>query len=308
MSTRLLRVVLTGLLCPAFAVAEPFMNGFDLAGSTVPIEEIKKGGPPRDGIPAVHDPEFAPATAADMDANERVIGVSSDGFAKAYPVRVLNWHEIVNDRIGARDILVSYCPLCGTGMVFDAVRNSQTMKFGVSGLLYNSDILLYDHGTESLWSQILAHAIGGPLRGTELTLLAASNTTWRDWLHRHPDTLVMTTNTGYARDYTRSPYLRYAKRSRLYFPVSNVNRKYHNKEMVLGVTVGGAAKAYPFKELEAHEESRFEDKIGDKGIVIEWSAKEQTARVLDAHNREIPSVLAYWFAWYAFHPDTEVFE
>ena len=182
------------------------------------------------------------------------------------------------------------------------------MTFSVSGLLYNSDLLLYDHRTDSLWSQVLGRAISGPLRGAELDLLPASHTTWRDWLRRHPDTLVMTTNTGHTRDYTRSPYLGYAKRSRLYFPVSHRSRRYRNKEMVLGVTINGVDKAYPFKELNANGETRFQDVIGGRAVVIDWLAEEQTARVVDSRNEELPGVLAYWFAWYAFHPDTEVFD
>jgi hypothetical protein len=130
-------------------------NAFDLRRSLVPADEIHAGGPPRDGIPALTDPKFIPAAQADFLADEdRILGLNLGGEARVYLIAILNWHEIVNDRIGERAVAVTYCPLCGTGIVFDAQVDGRPMEFGVSGLLYNSDVLLYDRSTESLWSQI----------------------------------------------------------------------------------------------------------------------------------------------------------
>jgi hypothetical protein len=145
-----------------------------------------EAGPGRDSIPAlVH---FKALSAADSPwANDvRVIGVEVGGEARAYPLAVLNWHELVNDTLGGLPILVSDCPRCATGMVFDRTLDGRTRQFGVSGLLYRSDLLLYDHQTESLWSQIAATAVTGELAGKKLNLLGSRQQRWMDWLSAHP--------------------------------------------------------------------------------------------------------------------------
>ena len=118
-------------------------NGFDVANASVPLNAIQRGGPPKDGIPAIDRPKFLPASQAALSDGDRILGLALDGAARAYPVRILNWHEVVNDRVGDRAVTVTYCPLCGTGMAFDARLPAGTASFGVSGLLYNSDVLLF---------------------------------------------------------------------------------------------------------------------------------------------------------------------
>lgn len=298
--------VLLVCLVAIFSVAQERKNGFDLSSSLIPAEKILHGGPARDGIPSIDRPKFVNAPAADyLRDKDRVIGVKHQNIAKAYPIKILDWHEIVNDRIADMPIIVSYCPLCGTGMVFQA---GDLGTFGVSGLLYNSDVLMYDRKTESLWSQIMAQAISGPKQNTKLETLPASHTTWRDWRSLYPDTVVLSQDTGFSRNYKRSPYLGYADTPKLFFDVEYRNRAYRNKELVLGVSLNGAHKAYPFKELKRHRETRFEDAFGKELITVSWSATAQTASAFDRHGDEIPSVIAYWFAWYAFHPETEIFE
>ncbi len=283
-------------------------NGFDLSDAAVPADEIRRGGVPRDGIPSINQPKFVSVGDANfIKDKDRILGVFRNGIAKAYPIRILDYHEIVNDHFGEEAIVVSYCPLCYTGMVFSAQAADFDFSFGVSGLLYNSDVLLYDRQTDSLWSQILSKAISGPLKGVTLSSLPASHTTWRDWSERYPDTLVLSTNTGYRRDYRQSPYLDYGRTSRLAFPVANKNNEYRNKTLVLGVTVNGERKGYPFTELEKYDRERFDDEIGGTSIAIEWFPSDKFARVLDKNGEELPSVIAYWFAWFAFHPDTEIF-
>ena len=166
-------------------------NGFDLQGSLVPAKEIRHGGPPRDGIPALDQPRFIPAASASyLKPDDRVLGMELNGIVKAYPIRILDWHEIANDDFNGQPVVVTYCPLCGTGMAFSAQIGGSRTTFGVSGLLYNSDVLLYDRQTDSLWSQLLGKAITGPLKGTELKLIPLRHTTWRAWKSEHPDTLV----------------------------------------------------------------------------------------------------------------------
>ena len=224
-------------------------NGFDLSSSSIDESEIFQGGPPRDGIPSIDKPNFIAAIKADLSATDRVLGIEVNGEFRAYPIRILNWHEIVNDEFNDEKIVVTFCPLCGTGMVYSATIDDQPRTFGVSGLLYNSDVLLYDRETQSLWSQILSTAISGPSKGKKLTPLSVSHTSWKDWKDTHPQTDVLSTNTGFQRDYQRSPYGDYNESRTLYFPVSANSKRYHPKERVLGITVNGKHKAYPFTEL-----------------------------------------------------------
>ncbi len=296
------------LLWTQTAYAAPFnTNGFDLTDTLIPADDIHHGGPPRDGIPAIDDPQFLSAQQARLGGAERVLGVRINGMAKAYPIRILNYHEIVNDSFGGAGVVVSYCPLCGTGMAFSADIDGHTRSFGVSGLLYNSDVLLYDRQTDSLWSQILGQAVSGPARGTRLTLLPTAHTTWADWRNRHPDTLVLSEDTGHQRDYDRTPYTGYATSPRVYFPVSHEDRRYHPKELVIGLTLADRHKVYPFAELSKRG-SPIKDRFAGRDLTIEFDSVHRTGRVLDAHGAEIPTVIAYWFAWVAFHPDTELFE
>jgi hypothetical protein len=282
-------------------------NGFDLTDAAVPADEIHQGGPPRDGIPAIDSPVFVSAAEAGFLADEdRVLGLVRDGAARAYPIRILDWHEIVNDSFGNEDVVVSYCPLCGTGMAFDANVAGKSRKFGVSGLLYNSDVLLYDRESESLWSQVMRQAVSGPMKGRGLEQLPMAHTTWQDWRTRHPDTLVLSTQTGHSRDYSRSPYGGYGTSASIFFPVKNKNAKYHPKELVIGINIDGSMKAYPFAELSKGE-NLTSDSVNGSELQIEFDAANRTGRVLDDKGLEIPSTIAFWFAWYAFYPETDVY-
>ena len=286
--------------------AAPVKNGFDLEGADIPVKDILRGGPPRDGIPAIHSPKFLSAAEADFLApDDRVLALEWDGEARAYPIRILDWHEIVNDRVGGTHFAVTYCPLCGSGVIFRADVGGANLSFGVSGLLYKSDVLLYDRETESLWSQILRRAVSGPMKGAKLESLPVVHTTWRDWKARHPQSKVLSTETGHRRDYTRSPYGGYDKSRALYFPVGPDAPRYHPKEPTLGVEIGGAFKAYPFSELRKNNASEFTDKVGETLVTIIWRADEESAELHPHPDAEF--LRLFWFAWYAFHPETEIF-
>jgi hypothetical protein len=282
------------------------MNGFRLDDALIPIDEIKSGGPPRDGIPSLDYPEFVTADDATyLKGRDRVLGISVKGAARAYPIRILNYHEIVNDAIGGTAVVVTYCPLCGSGTAFEAAINGRSHEFGVSGLLYNSDVLMYDRETGSLWSQLMTQAVSGPMKGTRLQQLPLSNSSWEEWLKRHPDTHVLSNNTGYSRNYNVDPYPNYTRDGKLYFPVAHSSRKYPRKEIVMGLEIDGRFKAYPFKELKKGA-SRFDDEFAGDVFSVEFDAKHRTARVTKADGSEVPTTMAFWFAWYAFHPETEI--
>ncbi len=306
---------LLGLMCYAYAVpslSQTQDNGFNLSNTSIPREQIMHGGPPRDGIPALTNPAFIHAAKARfLDSNARVIGVYLGGESKAYPISILNYHEIVNDQIAGKRIVVTFCPLCGTGIVYDAKVGDKTLNFGVSGLLYNSDVLLYDRQSESLWSQIISSAISGPMQGQKLTRIPALHTTWQEWLKQFPQTLVLSQSTGYQRNYQTTPYQGYNESNDIFFPVSNRDFRYHSKEVVIAIEVNGLTKAYPFVELARYQKAQqlsvLRDSIAGAEIVVEFNLAARSGRIIDAKGKELPSFQAFWFAWMAFHPNSEVF-
>ncbi|MDA1190441.1 MAG: DUF3179 domain-containing protein, partial [Candidatus Poribacteria bacterium] len=209
----------------------------DGVNHTIPLGDIAHGGPPKDGIPALTDPKVIPLAAADyLDDDDVVLGVSLNGETRAYPLKILNWHEIVNDELGGKRIAVTYCPLCGTGIVLDANVQGRSLEFGVSGLLHNSDLLMYDRDTEtpSLWQQALGRAVVGPRTGVRLDILPVAHTRWDKWKSAHPDSTVLSANTGYGRNYARDPYDGYADDDRLFFGVIGERRDLPRKTWVYG--------------------------------------------------------------------------
>ena len=294
----------------ALSINAKELNGFELDEALIPASQIFSGGPGKDGIPSIDNPKFVSVRdAIFMDDTDRVLGITINGIAKAYPIKILNWHEIVNDSIEDVFYSITYCPLCGTGMAFDSGINQQILSFGVSGLLYNSDVLLYDRESESLWSQLLSKAVTGKYKGTTLKTLPVRHTTWIDWKRHHPSSKVLSKNTGYWRAYARDPYAGYEESENLYFPVFNAAPKqYHPKEKVLGLAVNGVYKAYPFVELNKTNLPIFTDTVNEKLFSIHWNKKQQSGYLMDENGKMTPIVQSYWFAWYAFHPETAVFK
>ncbi len=270
----------------------------------MPVDEIRRGGPARDGIPALDAPPHVPAAEAPWPADATVIGIAQGGEARAYPVPLLVWHELVNDTLGGEPILVSYCPLCGTGIVFDRRVAGKERRFGVSGLLYRSDLLMFDRESESLWSQISAEAVTGPLAGERLRLARSRMLPLADWIALHPETTVLSRETGHARDYDRSPYGDYARDEQLFFPVPR-DRRYHPKMPTLGLRVpGGAARAYPAVEL-VRAGGAVEERFAGRDVRVAWNDPRQSFEVRAPEPLEV--VEGFWFAWAAFHPETTVF-
>jgi len=303
------RVLSLIILCIPLSLSAATKNGFDLTNSLIPVDQILQGGPPRDGIPSIDKPKFVAARSANfLKPSDRVIGINYNGESRAYPISILNWHEIVNDSIRGKGVSVTYCPLCGTGLVYEGSVNGRALTLGVSGLLYNSDVLLYDRETQTLWSQILSKAINGPLSGQKLTMISSSQTSWAKWLKQHPNTKVLSTDTGFSRDYTRSPYGNYDNNTETYFPVNAQSRQYHPKERVMGITINGKHKAYPFAELAKLGTTRLQDQFQGQQLTLEIDVPNRDGKILDANGKPVDLVNGFWFAWYAFHPDTAVFK
>ncbi len=286
----------------------PALLGFEMKNLQIPYAEIRRGGPPKDGIPSIDRPKFIQPSSADfLKDDDYVLGVEIGGQAKAYPIRILNYHEIVNDWFGEVPVVVTYCPLCGSGAAFSALIDGKHYTFGVSGLLYNSDVLLYDRKTESLWSQIMGKSISGDAAGTPLELIPANHTTWKNWRTEHANTIVLSTDTGSKRDYTKTPYTRYESSDKLMFPVSQSKPLFKNKEKVIGIEIDGKFKAYPFSKLKKIK-GDLNDQFNGKELVVKFDKASQSAQIFDESGNELPTITMYWFAWYAFHPDTAIFK
>ena len=180
-------------------------------------------------------------------------------------------------------------------------------SFGVSGRLYKSNVLLYDHQTESLWSQLSEKAIAGPLAGKGLKRLLSSRTSWKRWKRRNTHTLVLSTDTGYNRDYSVDPYKGYYRSMGIWFPVGDVRRDLSPKEMVLGVEIHGEARAYPISLLKT-KSGILKDEIGGMTISIEIAADGEITGVKDGAGKKIAHIFSYWFAWQAFHLETTVYK
>ena len=186
----------------------------DFTKHTVPLDEILSGGPPRDGIPPIDRPLFKPAgEVTDIPAREPVIVYPLDGDARAYPLRVLTWHEIVNDAVAGRPIAVTYCPLCNAALVFDRRIAGRVLDFGTSGLLRKSDLVMWDRQTESWWQQFSGDAIVGTYAGTELKLLPSRVMAYGDFVKQWPNNPVLVPRNPHLRPYGRNPYVGYDKRS-----------------------------------------------------------------------------------------------
>lgn len=233
----------------------------DFSRRSVPYAEIFSGGVPRDGIPPIDSPNFTTVTDADgwLEDKEPVIAVEIEGEAKAYPLQILTWHEIVNDSLGGVPISATFCPLCNSGIVFDRRLDGVVYDFGVSGNLRNSDLIMWDRQTESWWQQLTGEAIVGELTGKQLDILPATLVSWADFRETYPAATVLSRETGHSRNYGANPYVGYDSVGQppfLFF--GEDDERLNATERVAAVTIRGEAAAFPFSFLEAqgvvHEE------------------------------------------------------
>lgn len=288
--------------------AAPLLRQFNLDGLSIDRNDIHAGGPPKDGIPALTKPKVVPAAQARfLRAGDRVVGVKIGENARAYPIRVLNWHEAINDILGTTPIAVIYCPLCDSVSVVDRrISKDKTIEFGISGLLLNSNVLLYDRTDQALWSQVSLSAMSGPHAGKSLVHLPWEIVTFGEWRKAHPKGTVVTLNTGHLRDYQRNPYADYFATDRLRFPVARLDDRLPPNTRVVGIRLGAVSRVYPLERVAAALKHRVEDEIGGKPLVLETDATAATIHLI-----QLPEgaqvVHTFWFAWAAFHPQTEIF-
>lgn len=227
-------------------------------------DKLLSGGPPKGGIgvergiPAIADPKFISAEEAKEWLNDDalVFGIDFDGVVKAYPKQILVFHEIVNDFANDKPVLITYCPLCGTGIAFERTIDGEAVRFGTSGKLLNSNLVMYDEKTDSYWTQVGGRAIVGELTGIKLKQIPIDTMLWKDWKELHSDTLVLSKDTGFSSRYQNlytpnaDPYAGYYYGDLIGFGVKFNDTRLHPKRMVAGITIGDITKAYPVSEVD----------------------------------------------------------
>ena len=298
------------------------------------LEEVTWGGVRKDGIPSLDNPTLVTADEADyLRADDLVFGVSINGETRAYPLRIMGWHEMFNEVIGGVPVALAYCTLCGSGILFetDVPGQNQPFVFGSSGFLYRSNKLMFDRQTHSLWNQFTGKPVVGPLvdSGIELVQRPIVITSWADWKAQNPDTRVLSLDTGVQRDYRSGVvYKDYFASSELMFPTLVDQSKHRQKDYVFGIRTFGAAKAWPITAFKGGRV--INDNIADKPLVLIGDDKTRTARAYERGDltfvpangglksqdgtqwtlsedaltapdgRILPRVaghIAYWFAW-----------
>lgn len=274
---------------------------------SIPLDEILDGGPGKDGIPSIDNPKFTSvANATYLNDEDLGIGLTVNGESRFYPYRILVWHEIVNDTVAGQPVLVTYCPLCATGIVFDRRVDGEIQEFGVSGKLWQSNLLMYnraeDEKEESLWSQVLGEAVVGVHTGKKLSIVRSDVVRWAQWKKAHPDTLALSNQTGAFRDYGRDPYGDYYTSESVSFGATFSDTRLHPKVLVHGVEINGAYKAYADSALSG----TVTDTFSGKQIVITRTASGEITFTADGE--PLPSIPGFWFSWLAVHPETELYK
>jgi hypothetical protein len=326
-----------GFLADLLAGVDPRFRRFlraDVAHA-IRLEEIAWGGVPVDGIPALDNPRLIAANeAAYLNDDDAVFGVEINGDARAYPLRIANWHEMVNDVVGGVPVSLAYCTLCGAGILFDGrvAGREHPFTFGSSGLLYRSNKLMYDRQTDSLWNQFTGRPVVGALTGADLELrvLPVVLTSWAQWRTRHPMTRVLALETGFRRDYRPgAAYHDYFASPELMFPALMNDKRLAHKDLVFGVRVPGGVKAWPLTDFA--DGAVINDHVGFVDVVLIGDPQGRGARAYRADGHRfargasadelvageehwrvseenlvgrdgrtlprLPGHVAYWFAW-----------
>lgn len=315
----------------------------------IPVSEIKDGGPGKDGIPSIDSPQFIGANDTRTDFlsdDDLVIGIVKEGEVRAYPHKILDWHEIVNDNLNENFVTINYCPLTGTAFGFSSITNGEKSTFGVSGLLYNANLILYDRNTDSYWSQLKLQCVNGTLIGEEPLMESVVETNWGTWKALYPNTKVLSLETGFSRNYGNYPYGDYKTNHEFFvFSASPLNDELPNKERVYAILDQDVSKVYQFrkftdgkviKELFNGKEylvvgnenliNSFELKDSQSGLTFEYDFNNSESffkdnegnkysvfgKVIEGPNlgeelKTVKGVVSYWFAIAAFYPNPERF-
>jgi len=290
----------------------------DFSNTSISLDEIMSGGPPKDGIPPIDNPVFLPVSeATGLADTEPVVGLVIGGEAKAYPLRILIWHEIANDTVGGVPVTVTFCPLCNAAMVFDRRVDARVLDFGTTGMLRNSDLVMYDRQTESWWQQFLGEAIVGELTGTVLKALPSRLESWQNFRKRAPDGLVLVPNNPNMRAYGRNPYAGYDSSARPFLYSGAMPENVAPLSRV--ISLEDRSQAWSLNLVEKKGEISLED-----NIVISWTPGQNSAlgdrniasgadvgnilvqRKTGTGWEDVTYFVDFAFAFHAFSPDAPI--
>jgi hypothetical protein len=277
------------------------------------LQQACLGG--NDCIPSIDNPQFVSVQRAKfMNDSDLVVGIEFANSkkivdSKAYPVKILNWHEAVNDNAAGKPLVITYSALSMTPRVFESLIDGKTVEFGVSDKVLNSDPVLYDRETKSLWNQFDGSALAGQQRGRALALYPSQLVKWSDWVKLHPKTLVLSEDTGFDFQYDEFPYQDYEQSPTVYFPVENSDNRRQPKDLVFGIVVDGHQKAYPELELQKAlpQGGSLTDNFGGRKLQITFDNGEFNLVDLQT-GQPLPVYPSYYFIWEAFYPDTDIFQ
>ena len=287
----------------------------DFSKRSIKFEDILSGGPSKDGIPSIDNPIFKPiAEIKNIGANEPVIGLEINGDSRAYPLRVLMWHEIVNDTVGGTPVTVTFCPLCNAAIVFERTVKGKTLDFGTTGLLRNSDLVMYDRQSQSWWQQFTGTAIVGSMLGTELKVIPARLESFANYKKRFPKGKVQVPNNPGFRNYGGNPYTNYDRAAKPFLYNGSMPQGIKPMERVVAFKQKGKLQVYALPLLAAKKQ------VTSGNITIGWSAGQNSALDTSAiakgrdignitvrENRggtmvDIPYDVTFAFVVHAFHP------
>lgn len=271
---------------------------------SIKLSKVLAGGPGKDGIPAIQHPVFVPVgekpASITLETQGIVLGKQQPRF---YPYNILVWHEIVNDTVDGIPVAVTFCPLCGTAIVFDRRVGEEELLFGVSGLLFESNLLMYDSKTESLWSQVLGEAVVGDYLGTRLKFLPSGVLSFAEFARRFPDGLVLSDQTGFARDYSFNPYGNYDQDPSLFFPVGDFDSRLPPKELVFVVPLEGQTVAFVLGELNRQKSASVS--VGDRELRVVAEGNPYTATF---DGEEKPGFVAMYFSVGVHNPSLLIWD
>ncbi|MFH0890331.1 MAG: DUF3179 domain-containing protein [Candidatus Aenigmatarchaeota archaeon] len=338
-------VVSVLIVFSAFFQLYPPAHVIGTANTLINISEIDVPLP-EGAIPALYNPKFITAANATYpEDKDMVIGINYNGVVKAYPVKMMNWHEVVNDYFNSKPVVITYCSLCRTAIAFDRRVLGKSLTFAASGLLYNSNTIMVDNETRSYWIQMTGRSFMGGMIGDTLSVIPTDVTTWALWKQKYPNTLVMLSDTGFDRDYGYDPYGGYEESVAIWYDVQHNDSRLFTKDIVYGITFGVYSKAYPktnvtsagvindvigsekvvilydseldsvraFSSVLRSNELTFElvnGKITDKETKSVWNVDGEAIAgpLISEKLKRVDATYGFWFVWAAFYPKTDLYK
>lgn len=266
------------------------------------IAKAVSGGPSKDGIPALDNPSFINLSQTTQNDDVQAIVIADGNLVKVYPYNILAWHEIINDTVAGQSVAVTFCPLCGSAVAYERRLDGVETTFGVSGWLIESNMVMYDRASESLWQQSTGQAIAGKHLGQTLNRVEFQLLSFAQIRAKYQDAQVVSEDTGYNRDYTTNPYAGYESTEGFYFAPSKTDERYPSKAIFIAFSAGDTTVGIPADSI--NDNSSY--KITANGQVFNLEKKDGELDLRDASNQMVPFYFEMWFSWAVQHQDNGI--